>query len=121
MCDTFGLVTNVAALTSASLILCRSSREVDRFEFVGFVTANFANFSPLCVFDANFVEERQTRGVVVAADRFEFAGFVTANFVRFVRFVKGNFAEDVLPANHEEDSVCRINHTQPIIGICAPR
>ena len=94
MCDTFGLVTNVAALTSASLILCRSSGEVDRFEVVGFVTANFANFSPLCVFDANFLEERQTRGVVVAADRFEFAGFVTANFVGFVRFVTAIFAED---------------------------
>ena len=101
--------------------MCRSSGEVDRFEVVGFVTANFANFSPLCVFDANCIEERQTRGVVVAADRFEFAGFVTANFVGFVRFVKGNFAEDVVTANHEEDSVCRINHTQPIIGICAPR
>ena len=94
MCDTFGLVTNVTSLTSASLILCRSSGEVDRFEVVGFVTANFANFSPLCVFDANFVEKRQTRGVVVAPDRFEFAGFVTANFVGFVRFVKGNFAKD---------------------------
>ena len=78
MCDTFGLVTNVGGLTSASLILCRSIGQVDRFEFVGFVTANFANFSPLCVFDANFVEDR--RGVVVSAEIFEVAGFVTAIF-----------------------------------------
>lgn len=90
----FDLVTNVIGLTDSHL--CRSSLTDLNIKFTKY-------------------------------NLFGFVRFVIANCVGFVRFFKAKSAKEDRSqtggraSNHEEDTVSRINHTQPIIGICAAR
>ena len=112
MCDTFGLVTNVTALTSASLILCRSIGQVDRFEFVGFVTANFANLSPLCFRCQLCWRQAWCRGV---GRNIWSRRICHCQLCRICQICHCHLclrqAADAVTANHEEDSVSNKSHS----------